>query len=139
MTATSARSHRVFGGKLERDQLNFGERAVVKVVSAPYGDYRDWPEVTNWVRDIADSLRSPPAPIGPMTSRRENHPRGATAEAGAGGSAWMVCFGATREVSGGLVSCPRAGTVSLGDSLACHLLVTIAAERDPRLACATAE
>lgn len=57
MEATSARGHRVFGGKLEKEQLNFGERAIVKMVSAPYGDYRDWPEITNWVREITDSLK----------------------------------------------------------------------------------
>lgn len=60
-------------------------------------------------------------------------------KASAGGSTWIVCIGATREVNGGRVSCPRVGAVSAVDCLTCHLLVTVAAERDPRWGCATAE
>ena len=74
-----------------------------------------------------------------MTGRNLRQAPGGQSKAGAGGSAWIVCIGATREVTGGRVSCPRVGAVSAVDCLACHLLVTVAAERDPRWACATAE
>lgn len=59
MTQTAAREHRVFGGDLERDQLGFGERAVVGMVRAPYGDYRDWHDVEAWADEIADLLLHP--------------------------------------------------------------------------------
>lgn len=54
------------------------------------------------------------------------------------GSAWIVCAGATRKVSHGRVHCPRRGTVSAIECLACHLLVTVADERNPRRACSIA-
>jgi hypothetical protein len=34
-----------------------GERALVKMVRAPYGDYRDWPEIAEWAQEIAGSLK----------------------------------------------------------------------------------
>jgi len=52
---------------------------------------------------------------------------------------WIVCAGATRDVSRGRVKCPRRGIVSATECLACHLLVTLTDERDLRLACSTAE
>lgn len=55
--STAARGHRVFGGQLARERLGFGERAIVKMVRAPYGDYRNWPEVGEWAREIAGSLK----------------------------------------------------------------------------------
>jgi len=54
-------------------------------------------------------------------------------------SIWIVCAGATRDVSRGLVKCPQRGIVSAQECLGCHLLVTVADERDLRLACSTAE
>ena len=53
---TGAMEHRVFAGALERDRLNLGERAIVKLVRAPYGDYRYWDEIRSWARMIADDL-----------------------------------------------------------------------------------
>jgi len=52
-------------------------------------------------------------------------------------SPWVVCAGVTRDVRRGLVKCPQRGNVSAGECLACHLLVTLANERDLRLACST--
>src|SRR3954451_8614065 len=37
--------HRVFSGRLRRDDLSLGERGIVRVVKAPYGDFRDWDAV----------------------------------------------------------------------------------------------
>jgi menaquinone-dependent protoporphyrinogen oxidase len=53
------RSHEVFAGAIDRDDLNLAERAVVKVVKAPYGDFRDWEAVTAWATAIADTLQRP--------------------------------------------------------------------------------
>ena len=50
------REHRVFYGALERDRLGFGERAIIGMVHAPYGDYRDWDEITTWARGISNEL-----------------------------------------------------------------------------------
>lgn len=51
-----ARGHRVFSGALDLDQLNLAERAVVKVVKAHDGDYRDTDAIRAWADDIADAL-----------------------------------------------------------------------------------
>jgi hypothetical protein len=52
-------------------------------------------------------------------------------------SIWIVCAGATRDVSRGNLNCPQRGIVSAKECLSCHLLVTVAEERDLRLACST--
>jgi len=51
-----ARGHAVFPGRLDREQLRLRERAVVSVVHAPYGDYRNWSEIRAWARGIASEL-----------------------------------------------------------------------------------
>jgi menaquinone-dependent protoporphyrinogen oxidase len=53
---TGARGHKVFAGKLDKGELNLAERAVVRGVRAPYGDFRDWEDVFAWTLDIARSL-----------------------------------------------------------------------------------
>jgi menaquinone-dependent protoporphyrinogen oxidase len=53
-----AREHRVFAGSLDRSKLGFGERAIVGMVKAPYGDFRSWPTIAAWGAAIARSLRS---------------------------------------------------------------------------------
>lgn len=52
-----ARDHIVFAGKLTKDGLSFAERAIVKMVHAEEGDYRDWEKVDQWASSIAASLR----------------------------------------------------------------------------------
>lgn len=54
----NARDHQVFEGRLDRDQLGFGERAVVRVVGAESGDFRPWVAITVWARRIAASLQA---------------------------------------------------------------------------------
>jgi menaquinone-dependent protoporphyrinogen oxidase len=56
MTATKARSHRVFAGRLDRGSLGFGERAIVAAFRAPYGDFRDWGEIRAWADEIAEAV-----------------------------------------------------------------------------------
>lgn len=53
-----AREHRVFAGSLDRAKLGFGERAIIGIVKAPYGDFRSWPAIAAWGAGIARSLRS---------------------------------------------------------------------------------
>ncbi len=60
--ATGAEGHRVFAGKLDRSALGFGERAIVMALRAPYGDFRDWGDITRWASEIADALQAPTPP-----------------------------------------------------------------------------
>ena len=55
---TNARDHQVFEGRLDRDMLGLGERAVVRMVGAENGDFRPWGAITVWARSIAASLKS---------------------------------------------------------------------------------
>jgi menaquinone-dependent protoporphyrinogen oxidase len=52
----NARDHQVFNGRLNRDMLGLTERAVVRIVGAASGDYREWLEIGAWARGIADTL-----------------------------------------------------------------------------------
>jgi menaquinone-dependent protoporphyrinogen oxidase len=52
-----ARDHRTFPGRLNPDGLNLGERAMVRLVKAPYGDFRPWPEIRSWVDEIVRELQ----------------------------------------------------------------------------------
>jgi menaquinone-dependent protoporphyrinogen oxidase len=54
--ATHARGHRVFAGRLDKADLSFPEKLIVKAVRAPEGDYRDWDEVRAWSEKIAREL-----------------------------------------------------------------------------------
>jgi menaquinone-dependent protoporphyrinogen oxidase len=51
-----ARGHRVLNGKLERGRLSLAERGVVRMVKAPYGDYREWTVVADFANEIASAL-----------------------------------------------------------------------------------
>lgn len=53
---TGARDHRLFGGKLDRDDLSLSERLIVHTVHPPEGDYRDWSAVERWARSISATL-----------------------------------------------------------------------------------
>lgn len=53
---TSARGHRLFAGKLDKDKLGFGEKAIVTALRAPEGDFRDWAAIEAWANEIADSM-----------------------------------------------------------------------------------
>jgi menaquinone-dependent protoporphyrinogen oxidase len=56
MEATGAREHRVFAGKLDKHELNFGERAIMVAVRASEGDFRDWDAIRDWTDSIIASL-----------------------------------------------------------------------------------
>jgi menaquinone-dependent protoporphyrinogen oxidase len=57
---TNAIDHRVFNGKLDRQVLGFGERAIVLAVHAAEGDFRSWEAVTDWASEIARTIRTMP-------------------------------------------------------------------------------
>jgi menaquinone-dependent protoporphyrinogen oxidase len=56
--ATRARDHRLFAGRLDKQRLGFGERAMVLAFRAPEGDFRDWAAIEAWAGGIADVLRT---------------------------------------------------------------------------------
>ena len=49
--------HKVFDGKLDKSKLNFAEKGIIRVVKAPYGDYRDFDEVEKWAKSIVSYLK----------------------------------------------------------------------------------
>lgn len=57
--AIGASGHRLFAGRLDRQSLNLGERAIVTALRAPYGDYRDWASIRIWAKEIAAALDEP--------------------------------------------------------------------------------
>lgn len=58
MTRLGARAHRTFGGALDKSRLALAERAVVALLQAPEGDYRNWAEITDWAGGIAEELHT---------------------------------------------------------------------------------
>jgi menaquinone-dependent protoporphyrinogen oxidase len=54
---TRAAEHRVLGGKIDRSKLGFGDKAIVRALRVPDGDFRDWAEIRRWASDIARALR----------------------------------------------------------------------------------
>jgi menaquinone-dependent protoporphyrinogen oxidase len=81
---TAARGHRLFPGRLDKDRLGLGERAVVRAVGVAEGDFRDWDEISSWAEGIADALDRdvvpgpklvpPPEPTGRTTTRLKGVP-----------------------------------------------------------------
>lgn len=65
--AVNAREHRVFFGAYEqgRKPVGLAERFVNRMPAArdalPHGDFRDWPEIEAWAREIAAELGQPAA------------------------------------------------------------------------------
>lgn len=56
VASVGARDHRVFAGRIEPDRLGFGERALVRALRVPVGDFRDWDAVAAWADGIAEAL-----------------------------------------------------------------------------------
>ena len=53
---TRAAAHRVFAGRLDRELLGFGEKAVAIAVRAPEGDFRDWEAIDRYAGEIAAAI-----------------------------------------------------------------------------------
>lgn len=62
--AIRPRNHRIFAGALDRQQLSFPERMIVKGIKAAEGDFRDWQAIDTWAEEIARAL----APTGAAAS-----------------------------------------------------------------------
>jgi menaquinone-dependent protoporphyrinogen oxidase len=62
MAAASERLHpidtAIFSGRLDRYDLGFAEKAIVSMVHAPDGDFRDWSSVSAWASKIARTLET---------------------------------------------------------------------------------
>lgn len=56
-----AREHRLFGGKLDKSELNWCEKIAVRCAHAHEGDYRDWMAIDEWTATIANELLRSPA------------------------------------------------------------------------------
>lgn len=57
-SATNARGHRTFAGRLDPATLGRAERIVARAVHAPNGDSRDWDAIDAFAGEIADSLHA---------------------------------------------------------------------------------
>ncbi len=55
---TMAIDHRVFAGRLTESDLGAGERLIIKMVRAPFGDFRSWDDITEWATAIASFVKS---------------------------------------------------------------------------------
>ncbi len=53
-----AHDHARFPGALDWDKLNVGEKALIKVLNPPKGDFRDFTAVREWAAGVADQLES---------------------------------------------------------------------------------
>ena len=59
----AGRDFRLFAGKLERDGLGFAERAIVRMIKSPWGDYRPWESIREWAASIATAISSASADV----------------------------------------------------------------------------
>ena len=57
VAATGAREHRLFPGRIDMATLGFAERALVRALRVPAGDFRDWPAIAAWSKQIAADLQ----------------------------------------------------------------------------------
>lgn len=56
-TLVGAREHKRFDGRLDVERLNIGEKALVKAINPPVGDFRDFEEIQAWATDIGVRLQ----------------------------------------------------------------------------------
>ncbi len=63
---TGARGHVTFPGRLVKERLSFGERAMATAMRSPVGDFRDWDAVRRWGAEIAGEIADvgEPTPVG---------------------------------------------------------------------------
>jgi menaquinone-dependent protoporphyrinogen oxidase len=58
VSATAAREHVIFAGRLDKAKLGFAEKAITMALRAPYGDYRQWDLIRSWASGIALTLQT---------------------------------------------------------------------------------
>jgi menaquinone-dependent protoporphyrinogen oxidase len=54
--AIGAREHKRFAGALDPEKLNIGERALIRALDPPLGDFRDFDDVKSWAEAVAVQL-----------------------------------------------------------------------------------
>jgi menaquinone-dependent protoporphyrinogen oxidase len=57
-----AREHRVFAGKLNREDLGWVERTITGMLKAPDGDFRSWDDIRGWATQIAVDVQAAAVP-----------------------------------------------------------------------------
>lgn len=53
---TNPHGHALFGGKVDKSQLNFAQKAILYAVRAGEGDYRNWEDIEDWATGISVAL-----------------------------------------------------------------------------------
>lgn len=53
-----AKEHVRFAGALNWDKLNVGEKAMMRVLNPPTGDFRDFDAISAWAQDVGFNLRA---------------------------------------------------------------------------------
>lgn len=53
-----AREYKIFDGALDYDRLNMGEKAIIRALNPPKGDFRDFAAIRDWAGSVATELRS---------------------------------------------------------------------------------
>lgn len=56
LATSGAREHVVFAGRIRREDLGFAERAIVRALRVPDGDFRDWVAIDAWAGQIGAAL-----------------------------------------------------------------------------------
>lgn len=56
LVSTNARDHKIFVGKLDKNDLGLGEKLIIRLVKAPTGDFRDWQDISDWAEEIVAAL-----------------------------------------------------------------------------------
>ncbi len=88
----------------------------MKVVHAPYGDFRNWPEISAWALEIAGALtpcRGGSSMSAALGSQVHGPGRVEIGRASGGNyPSWVVCGRKTRDVIGGDCALPRTGAPS---------------------------
>jgi menaquinone-dependent protoporphyrinogen oxidase len=70
LSATHAREHRLFAGRLDRHGLGLGEKAVVMALRVADGDFRDWHAIDAWSTRIAAELTDEQSKTAPERGTR---------------------------------------------------------------------
>ena len=53
----------VFGGYIDPEKLNLGEKLILKAVKAQTGDFRNWDAIDAWAAGIAETLANMPEEV----------------------------------------------------------------------------
>lgn len=69
LSASGAREHRLFSGRLNLDRLDRKDRFIAKWVGAADGDFREWEEIQQWAEAIAEELNSSGTPAAEDTDQ----------------------------------------------------------------------